>query len=236
MPARSRLWRAGCPNPEAVPPRFLGVARRGRRVASRAWDLRALRGALPDRADRRLEHCDRARAGCLGPRRPPDRTFRRAALGPSRPHAADPRRAPSSVWVLLLLVPLWGLCFSMMRPAMRLSLGALLNGLAVFLLLPFTGIAIVVVSIVLLTAGEILLAPVSSALAARSRRSAYAARTGASWTAVTAPRRCPLSRSGSSSSGAATSSGCWAPRRSSHWRRRCASPHYPGREPTCNPL
>ena len=25
----------------------------------------------------------------------------------------------SSVWVLLLLVPLWGLCFSMMRPAMR---------------------------------------------------------------------------------------------------------------------
>ena len=36
----------------------------------------------------------------------------------------------------------------------------------VFLLLPFTGIAVVVVSIVLLTAGEILLAPVSSALAA----------------------------------------------------------------------
>ena len=27
--------------------------------------------------------------------------------------------AASSVWVLLLLVPLWGLCFSMMRPAMR---------------------------------------------------------------------------------------------------------------------
>jgi MFS family permease len=51
-------------------------------------------------------------------------------------------------------------------PRFVLSLGALLNGLAVFLLLPFTGIAIVVVSIVLLTAGEILLAPVSSALAA----------------------------------------------------------------------
>ena len=46
-----------------------------------------------------------------------------------------------------------------------LSLGALLNGLAVFLLLPFTGIAVIVVSIVLLTAGEVLLAPVSSALA-----------------------------------------------------------------------
>jgi MFS family permease len=46
-----------------------------------------------------------------------------------------------------------------------LSAGALLNGVAVFLLLPFTGIAVVVVSIVLLTAGEILLAPVSSALA-----------------------------------------------------------------------
>lgn len=46
-----------------------------------------------------------------------------------------------------------------------LSLGALLSGLAVFLLLPFAGIAIVVVSIVLLTAGEILEAPVSSALA-----------------------------------------------------------------------
>ena len=46
-----------------------------------------------------------------------------------------------------------------------LSLGALLNGLAVFLLLPLTGIGVIVVSIVLLTAGEILLAPVSSALA-----------------------------------------------------------------------
>jgi MFS family permease len=46
-----------------------------------------------------------------------------------------------------------------------LSLGALLNGLAVFLLLPFTGIAVIVVSIVLLTGGEVLLAPVSSALA-----------------------------------------------------------------------
>jgi MFS family permease len=50
-------------------------------------------------------------------------------------------------------------------PRMVLSLGALLSGLAVFLLLPFAGIAIVVVSIVLLTAGEILEAPVSSALA-----------------------------------------------------------------------
>lgn len=48
---------------------------------------------------------------------------------------------------------------------MVLSLGALLSGLAVFMLLPFAGIAIVVVSIVLLTAGEILEAPVSSALA-----------------------------------------------------------------------
>jgi MFS family permease len=46
-----------------------------------------------------------------------------------------------------------------------LSAGALLNGLAVFLVLPFAGIAVVVVSIVLLTAGEVLLAPVSSALA-----------------------------------------------------------------------
>jgi DHA1 family multidrug resistance protein-like MFS transporter len=46
-----------------------------------------------------------------------------------------------------------------------LAAGALLNGLAVFLLLPFTGITVVVVSIVLLTGGEVLLAPVSSALA-----------------------------------------------------------------------
>jgi MFS family permease len=46
-----------------------------------------------------------------------------------------------------------------------LSAGALLNGLAVFLLLPLTGIAVIVVSIVLLTAGEILMAPVSSAFA-----------------------------------------------------------------------
>jgi MFS family permease len=46
-----------------------------------------------------------------------------------------------------------------------LAAGALLNGLAVFLLLPFTGIAVVVVSIVLLTGGEVLLSPVSSALA-----------------------------------------------------------------------
>jgi MFS family permease len=50
-------------------------------------------------------------------------------------------------------------------PRFVLSAGALLNGLAVFLVLPFTGIAVVVVSIVLLTAGEVLLAPVSSALA-----------------------------------------------------------------------
>lgn len=52
------------------------------------------------------------------------------------------------------------------RPARWvLSAGALVSGLAVFLVLPFTGIAVVVVSIVLLTAGEVLLAPVSSALA-----------------------------------------------------------------------
>jgi MFS family permease len=51
-------------------------------------------------------------------------------------------------------------------PRLVLSAGALLSGLAVFLVLPLTGIAVIVVSIVLLTAGEILLAPVSSALAA----------------------------------------------------------------------
>jgi predicted MFS family arabinose efflux permease len=50
-------------------------------------------------------------------------------------------------------------------PRMLLSAGALLNGVAVFLVLPFTSIGVLVVSIVLLTLGEMLLTPVSSALA-----------------------------------------------------------------------
>lgn len=43
--------------------------------------------------------------------------------------------------------------------------GTVLNGIAVLLVLPFEGIGVLVVSIVLLTCGEVLLAPVSSALA-----------------------------------------------------------------------
>jgi MFS family permease len=50
-------------------------------------------------------------------------------------------------------------------PRRLLSAGALLNGVAVFLILPFTSIGVLVVSIVLLTLGEMLLTPVSTALA-----------------------------------------------------------------------
>ena len=48
---------------------------------------------------------------------------------------------------------------------LMLSLGAILNGIAVFLVLPFDAIWVLVVSIVLLTLGEMLLTPVASALA-----------------------------------------------------------------------
>src|SRR5262245_18126983 len=48
---------------------------------------------------------------------------------------------------------------------LMLSLGAILNGIAVFLVLPFDALWVLVVSIVLLTLGEMLLTPVASALA-----------------------------------------------------------------------
>ena len=111
---------------------------------------------------------------------------------PSRPRVPtwSSRRLRSRTWGLLFTINpiLIGLTqypvarwAGMRSPRAMLSLGILVQGVAMMLLWPFEGIAIVVGAILLMTFGEMLLAPITSALAVSlARPHTCAARTRAS--------------------------------------------------------